>query len=158
MDGSRAIIAAAAFALALACISAAARGETAPNPARMAAPDSPQSAEPMRRFPPGCTVTVGGRRDGSRWLLPRATLVVANRSPHRLTIRMEARAEVETAQMDLTPLETGETRTFRHVVPAGRSVALAHRHDNGAPLTRQPIYIWNQGPLTCQRRFVWVVH
>jgi hypothetical protein len=110
-----------------------------------------------RRFSPGCAVAIPGGRNGSRWLLPRASLVVANRSPYRVTLRMEARAGIEAAGTDLGPLGPGETRTFRHVVPAGRSVALAQRYESSAMYMRQPIYIWNHGPLTCQRRFIWVL-
>jgi hypothetical protein len=127
------------------------------NMARTPASAAQSAAAQTDRFPPGCAVAVGGGRNGSRWFLPRANLVVANRSPHRVTLRMEARAGTEAAGTDLGPLESGETRTFRHVVPAGRSAVLAQREDSGATYMRQPIYIWNHGPFTCQRRFVWAL-
>lgn len=158
MAAARAIFVSAAFLLALPIRSAAAQeGEAATNYARTPAPASPPLAVSMRDFPPGCAVAVRGGRSGSGWHLPRATLVVANRSSHRVLLGMEARAGIEAAGSEFGSLEPGETRTFRHAVPAGRSVVLAQRQDSGATHLRQPIYIWNYGPLTCQRRFVWAL-
>jgi hypothetical protein len=157
MAASRALIASTAFLLAMPAGLTAAQGEPAAHVARTPASIAETAAAQMRRFPPDCAIAVEGGRDSSRWFLPRANLVVENRSPHRFTLRMEARPGIAAPDTDLGTLESGEIRTFRHVVPAGRSAVLARRQDTRATLMRQPIYIWNHGPFTCQRRFVWVL-
>jgi len=157
MAASRAIMASTAFLLAMPSGLAAAQDDATMNTARTPVSPSRSAVAQTHRFPPGCAVAVAGGRNGSQWYMPRANLVVENRSPHRVTLRMEARAGIEAAGTDLGLLESGETRTFPHVVPAGRSAVLAQRHGSGATNMRQPIYIWNHGPFTCQRRFVWVL-
>jgi hypothetical protein len=158
MLACRATIASAACLLALSSGVAGALGEPATTIARLPPTASTSAAvTEVIRFPPGCAIAAPAGRNGSQWFLPRASLVVTNRSPHRVTLRMEARLGVEAAGTESGPIEPGETRTFRNVVPAGRSVALAQRYESGATYARQPIYIWNYGPFTCRRRFIWVL-
>lgn len=156
LAGVRAMAASAAFLLVHPGHPAAARGEAATNSVRMPTAVSESAVAPTRRFPPGCAVAVAGGPNGARWFLPRATLVVENRSSHRFTLRMEARAGIETAGSDLGFVESGESRTFPHVVPAGRTTVLAGR-DGGGITLRQSVYIWNHGPFTCRRKFVWIL-
>lgn len=108
-------------------------------------------------FPPGCAVAIGDGRNSSTWLLPRATLVAANYSLHRFTLRGEAGVGIEPTGADLGSLEPGEMRTFRHAVPVGRSIVLAQRTSDGTTYMRHAIYIWNHGAPSCERKFVWVL-
>ncbi len=157
MATSRAILAWPAFLLALSASPAVARGEAPAAIARTPTSASKSNMAAMHRFPPGCAVAVNGGRDGARWFMPRANLVVVNGTPHRVALRMEARAGIEAAATELGLLKAGEARTFLHVVPVGRSAVLARRDGSGATDLRQPIYVWNYGPFTCQRKFVWVL-
>src|SRR5690606_22992077 len=138
------ILASTAVLLALLASVLDAPGESAAMipPTQAAASTSGTAA--MHRFPPGCAVAVDGGRGGARWYMPRASLVVVNRSPHSIVLRMQAWAGTEAAATELGLLDSGETRTFPNAVPAGRSAAFAGREDRGATDLRQPIYIWNQ--------------
>lgn len=155
MAGAGAIAFAAALLLALPRQPAAAQDQARSIVASRAAPALTPAAP--RPFPPGCAVAIGDGRNSSTWYLPRATLVAANHSLHQLTLRVEAGMAVEPTGAELGSLEPGETRTFRHAVPVGRSIILAQRTNDGTTHMRQAIYIWNHGVLSCERKFVWVL-
>ena len=135
------------------------RSERAANGANAMSPGLASAAVPLSRFPPGCAVAIAGSRSGETWLLPRAGLVVTNHSPHRVALLVEARAGTGPAGTDLGAIEPGETRAFQHVLPAGRSFVRAGsaRDESGGKPVRQVIYMWNYGPLTCGRKFLWTV-
>ena len=123
------------------------------------AADIAEDSNSVNRFPPGCAATIKGNGSSRSWQLPRASLVITNNRAHAIRVSIVARAGTGPAGTELGDIEAGETKTFPHVLPAGRSFVQveAARWTRKMSIARQVVYIFNRGPLTCRRQFVWTI-